>query len=353
MPSRIDTESLKRGYPVDELITRYGIELRPAGRSLVGRCPFHPDGGRPNLYVYHASQSWYCFRCGIGGDVISFVERIEGLGFRDAVARIRSDQPRRPLVPPPPQPVRRPRMQRSLPSARGPAERACLAAAVELYHNRLLGDPVALAYVEGRGLDHATLERCRVGYASGDELVAYLRWHRLPARAAIRVGLLGRDGRERLAGRVVVPEIRAGQPVWLIGRALDLAGSGPKYLGLPGRKPLVGWEAVADSRTVYLVEGVFDWLTLLSWELPALALVGTHLRAEAVRALARFERVYVVLDNDEAGRAATAALVGTLGRRATPLVIPGVKDVAELAPRPDGRAIFTHTLQQSAHLQAA
>ncbi len=342
--SRIDTESLKREHPIEEIVTRYGIELRPSGRSLVGRCPFHSDGGRPNLHVYAATRSWYCFRCGVGGDAIGFVRRIEGVGFLEAVARITgepmslADIRARPIVMPRRRPARR--------APWGPDERRCLAAAVELYHNRLLTDPVALAYVEGRGLDRATVESCRVGYAIGDELIPYLRWRRLPTRSAVRVGLLGRDGRESMAGRVVVPEIRAGQPTWLVGRIVGPDGNAPKYLGLPGPKPLLGWEAVSAERAVWLVEGIFDWLTLRSWGIPALALVGTHISPKALRSLARFERLYLALDNDEAGRAATEKLVQVLGERALPMTPPGVKDVAELASDPGGRATFARFVER-------
>lgn len=333
----IDTGSLKRDHPIADVVARYGIELRPRGRALVGRCPFHADGGRPNLHVYPDSASWYCYRCAVGGDAITFVERLERIGFREAVGRLADRKPD--FAGPRPLP-RRPISQRARTATRGQAEKACLAAAVELYHNRLLGEPAALAYVQRRGLDRATLEGCRVGYASGDELVAYLRWRRLPLRAATRVGLLGRDGREFLAGRVVVPEVRAGQPVWLIGRAVDPNCAGPKYLGLPGRKPLLGWEAVAGERAIWLVEGVFDWLVLRCWGYPALSLVGTQARAEVLRALGRFDRVYLALDNDEAGQAATALLAHALGSRAVPLALPGVKDVADLTLRPGGRESF-------------
>lgn len=344
LPGRIDTDQVKRAHPVEEVVSRSGIELRPVGRALVGRCPFHPDGGRPNLYVYPGNASWYCYRCAVGGDVISFVMRLERLGFRDAVARLEGGS----LVacPTPPRPARRPSARPRRSFAWGAAERACLAAAVELYHNRLLTDPAALAYVEGRGLERATLERCRVGYASGEELAAYLRWRRLPARAAVRVGLLGHDGREHLAGRVVVPEIRGGQPLWLVGRSVGPDGGSPKYLGLPGAKPLLGWETAVGSPTAIVVEGVFDWLTLVQWGFPALALVGTRARPEVLQALgARFQRLYLALDADDAGREAAEAIVQALGPRAVPLRLPdGVKDVAELAPRPDGRALFARAL---------
>ena len=98
-----------------------------------------------------------------------------------------------------------------------------------------------------------------LGYAAGGELVPYLAWRRLPAHAARRAGLLDSDGRERLAGRIVFPEVRDGEPIWLIGRLLDADSQDPRYLGLPGVKPLLGWEdASRDHRGTCLVEGPLD-----------------------------------------------------------------------------------------------
>ena len=96
--------------------------------------------------------------------------------------------------------------------------------------------------------------------------------------------------------------------------------------------------------TAWLTEGPFDWLALRQWGYPALCLVGTHASAPALQALQRFARVYLVLDADDAGRAATATLTRALGRRARPVPLPGVKDVAELAERPDGRTRFARAL---------
>ena len=149
-----------------------------------------------------------------------------------------------------------------------------------------------------------------------------------------------------MAGRVVVPEIREGQPVWLVGRTLDSQPAVPRYLGLPGRKPLLGWEAAKDSAEVFVVEGVFDWLTLLNWGYPSVALVGTHAGPEVVKMLTAFERVYLTLDNDEAGRAAAETLAQVIGRRAVIVSPPRVKDVAELATVPDGLRIFARTVMR-------
>jgi DNA primase len=92
------------------------------------------------------------------------------------------------------------------------------------------------------------------------------------------------------------------------------------------------------------VEGVFDYLTLHSWGIPALALVGTRARVETLSALGRFTRIYLALDNDPAGREATARLISHLGPRAIPIALPEVKDVAELAVHPNGRETLLSAL---------
>src|SRR6185436_10580467 len=164
---------------------RYGVYLRPSGRALFGRCPFHPDGGRPNLHVYPATQSWYCYRCALGGDVIRFVERIEGLSFRGAVARLQDERPTPTMlrIPPCAHPWVPPNRRESHSRARGPDERACLAAAVTLYHQHLLAEPTALAYLERRGLERASIVRHRLGYVAADTLSDHLRWRRMSVAA--------------------------------------------------------------------------------------------------------------------------------------------------------------------------
>src|SRR5579884_3351777 len=103
-----DVDRLRRDHPVAEVITRSGTELKPEGKALVGRCPFHQDGGRPNLYVYEESQRWWCYRCGIGGDVIDYMRRRENLSFADACQRL-SGSPLLPARVPEPLPQKRER----------------------------------------------------------------------------------------------------------------------------------------------------------------------------------------------------------------------------------------------------
>jgi DNA primase len=215
---RVDVEVIKQAHPIREVVAWYGIELRLQGRADVGRCPFHADGGRPNLFVWADTHSWRCFRCNVGGDVIRFVELADGVGFREAVERLGGAGPCDLAARLPAPPAR--------PASRGFADRdseeiAALQAATAVYLHRLLADPQALAYVAQRGLDRVAVQSYRIGYAAGDELVPYLRWRRLPLGPALRLGLLNHTGRELLAGRIVVPEFRDGQPVWLVGRILE------------------------------------------------------------------------------------------------------------------------------------
>ena len=346
--SRVDTEALKRAHPIDEVAARYGIELKRQGRALVGRCIFHADGGKPNLYLYRDSQSWRCYRCGVGGDVLAFVMRAEQVGFREAVDRLAGTHLGPPVA------VRRP-PPRPAPSGledRTAEELAVLQAATSLYHHQLLAEPGALAYLAERGIDSSTIRRYRLGYAAGDQLAAYLHWQRLPLGAALHVGLLTRGGKEFLAGRLVVPELRGGRPVWLIGRMLaedqDGAEASTKYLGLPGSKPLLGWEEARTSTAVCAIEGAFDLLTLRQWGYPAVALLGTGLRPDQIDQLRTFARVYLVLDNDDAGFEAMLHLQEAIGPTAVPVALAdGVKDPAELARRADGERLFAAALLES------
>ncbi len=343
--SRVDTAVLKLAHPIAEVVARYGVELKRQGRAMVGRCIFHPDTGRPNLHIYADSESWRCYRCGVGGDVLAFVMRAENISFREAVGRLTgaSQGPVRPPSRPAPAPP---------PASKGPEERtaeelAVLQAATNFYHSNLLAEPRALDYLAQRGISQVTARECRLGYAAGNQLLAFLHWQRLPLGAALQLGLLTRAGHEFMAGRIVIPELCAGQPMWLIGRALteDLADDVPRYLGLPGKKPLLGWDQVRGSASVCIVEGVFDLLAVRQWGYPVVGLLGTNVRPDQVDQLRAFSRAYLVLDTDDAGFEATLALYDAIGPTAVPVALPDdVKDPAELASRPDGQAVFAEAL---------
>jgi DNA primase len=130
---------------------------------------------------------------------------------------------------------------------------------------------------------------------------------------------------------------------------LEPADDLPRYLGLPGPKPLLGWDqANRDRRGVCVVEGPLDLLALQQWGVPAVALCGTSYSETTLQLLRHWQRLYAVLDADAAGRAATARLAGALGSRLIQVQLPsGAKDPADLAPLAEGRALFSDAIRES------
>ena len=97
---------------------------------------------------------------------------------------------------------------------------------------------------------------------------------------------LAADGREVMGGRIVFPELRHDKPVWLIGRLLETTADVPRYLGLSGAKPLLGWgSASLDIRGACVVEGPTDWLALRMSGVPGMALCGTAASPRLLQAL--------------------------------------------------------------------
>jgi DNA primase len=269
----------------------------------------------------------------------------EDIGFREAVDRLTGGH--QGPVRATPRPSAAPHEASKGPNERTADELAVLQTATNFYHSNLLAEPRVLDYLAQRGISLATARQYRLGYAAGDQLLPLLHWQRLPLGAALHLGLLTRAGHEFMADRIVIPELCAGRPVWLIGRALgeDLADDVPKYLGLPGPKPLLGWDQARGSTTVCVVEGVFDVLTVRQWGYPVLGLLGTSVRPDQIDHLRAFARSYLVLDTDDAGVEATLTLQESIGPTAVAVALPeDVKDPAELASRPDGRAVFAAAL---------
>ena len=118
--NRVDVDQLRARHRIEDVVAASGVDLRPAGRSLMGCCPFHDDH-TASLSVGGVRDRFHCFGCGASGDVIDYVIRLHGLTFRDAVAHL-DTQHRSPVSSPvrPPMTVRRDPCWRCRPSGRMP-----------------------------------------------------------------------------------------------------------------------------------------------------------------------------------------------------------------------------------------
>ena len=336
----VDIPTLKARHPLGDTVEASGVRLRGRGRVRQGVCPFH-DEVEGSFTVYADSERWYCFGCGLGGDVLDFIRRTENLSLPEAIKRL--DGGAYPVVTRP-APARRPRAA-PLP----PRDPAVLTAAGRFYAGRLRRSPAGLAYLASRGVGLDAAFRLGLGYAPGSGLRQALESLGFTADRLRDSGLFMERGAERFAGMVVVPDAYSGLVRWLVGRAVD-PDVKPRFQALPGPKPVLGLGRLGPAPLWAVVaEGVFDWLALAGWGLPACAALGTQGVERVAAALRGCPRVFLAFDNDAAGLEAAERLADLLGRRAAIVALPqGVGDVAELAALPQGRAAFLRLLALAA-----
>ena len=290
------------------------VRLRKSGSNFIGLCPFHSEK-TPSFHVHAERQFFYCFGCHAKGDVIHFVEKIEGLTFADAL-RWLGERYGIPVG------------SRSPSSERKAGERRILleiqARAGRYFRRELIGGaaPRAQRYLEDRGLTPEIQKRFGIGYAPGrsDRLLKELSAAHSLDQLRLS-GLIQRNERDsshyaRFRGRVMFPIWNeAGKIVGFGGRALG--EEQPKYLNSP-ETPLynksgvlyalnLARETIRRQGRAVLVEGYMDCIALHQAGIGnAVAVCGTSLTEAQVRLLGRFtKKVVVNFDPDEAGDSAT------------------------------------------------
>ena len=334
----VDIAALKARHHLGDIVEASGVRLRGRGRVRQGVCPFHEEA-EGSFTVYADTERWYCFGCGEGGDVLDFLQRSDGLSLREAIQRLDSSPPT----------TGRPSPSRRLGGATvPPRDPVLLTAAARHYARELRRSREAQAYLASRGVSLGTALRLGLGYAPGCGLRAVLASDGFAAGRIRESGLLTEHG-ERFAGMVVVPEVAGARVRWLAGRGIDRQRS-PRFQALPRPKPVLGMGRLGPAPPWAVVaEGVFDWLVLSEWGLPACAALGTQGMERVAVALRGCPHVFLAFDRDDAGREATARLGDLLGRRAAVVTLPeGIADVAELATQPQGREVFLHLLERAA-----
>src|SRR6201986_3110257 len=321
---------------IDEVAGEY-LQLRGAGGgSLKGLCPFH-DEKTPSFNVTPARGLFYCFSCAEGGDVIKFVQQIDGLSFVEAVERVgaragielRYEQGG--YVPGQEQSQRR----RLIDAHR---------AAAEFYAERLGGSDAApaRAFLAERGFELRDIEKFGVGYSpkAWEDLTRHLRGRGFTDAEMIAAGLAregNRGTRDRFRGRLMWP-IRdlSGDVIAFGARKLDSDDDGPKYLNTPEtslfRKSTVLYGAglakreIAQRRQAVSVEGYTDVMACYLAGVPtAVATCGTSFGEDHIKVLRRLimdsdsfsGEVIFTFDGDAAGQRAAQRAFGMEEKFAT------------------------------------
>jgi len=341
MPGVYDYATINQVQQANDIVDVVSehVSLKKKGREMVGVCPFHEDH-RPSMNVSPTKQIFKCFACGVGGDVLKFVQMRENLTFPQAVERlaeragIQLKTARRAAVP-----------RDGEAASVDPNALARLNAWAVKFFQKSLNDPekgkYARDYLAQRGISGESIEKWLLGLAPNavDALARAARAREIPADLAQQGGLVAGPSRDRFFNRLMFPITDVtGRVCGFGGRTLN--DTGAKYINSPTTplfdksNTLYGLEQarheIVTSGTAIVVEGYTD--VIMAHQVGCtnvVAALGTSFTVGHGRMLRRYARkVTLVFDSDTAGMAAA--------NRALEVCLAQRLDI-ELAFVPDGK----------------
>lgn len=309
-------EEVKSKVDLVEVISSY-LPLKKMGRNLGGLCPFHAEK-TPSFMVSPERQVWKCFGCSEGGDVFTFLEKIEGWDFREALEELakRAGVKLKSFEPTDKSQIREKLIEINK-------------LTVKLYSHLLNNHPAgerARKYLTGRGIKKETWEKFRLGYSpdSWDTLFNFFVKHKIAVSDVAMSGLvIARSGNDRsfydrFRDRLVFPlSDSRGTVMGFSGRVLDQTAKEAKYVNT-SETPIfqkgallfgldIGRSAIRDKNEAVLVEGEFDVLSSYQAGVEnVVASKGTALTDKQAAMLSRLaENVVLCFDTDIAGDSAS------------------------------------------------
>lgn len=304
-------EEIRNSNDIVDVISQY-VVLKRSGRNFFGLCPFHKEKS-PSFSVSPDKQIFHCFGCGVGGNVIHFVSKIEQTSFIETIKLLAE------------------RSGITLPTVENAEEDKLLALKdriydinekVALYYHENLYKPeskIAQEYIKKRKLDNKTLKTFLIGYSNNkNELYKYLKDQGFTEEEILKSNLVykSQDGKyiDRFRGRLMFPiqDVR-GKTIAFGGRVLD--DSKPKYINSSeslvyskGRH-LYGLNIAKKNelKNIIIVEGYMDCVSLHQRGITnAVASLGTALTEAQGRLLRRYgQKIIIGYDSDGAGQTAT------------------------------------------------
>ena len=330
-------DELKHRCDIEQVISPY-TRLKRAGRNLTGLCPFHSEK-TPSFVVYPENGSFYCFGCGAGGDVVTFVRMAEHLEYMEALRFLAQKAGIA--------------MPEDIENDQSAKQRVrileCNREAARFFY-QVLNAPLGkagLEYFNKRHLSEKTVKKFGLGFApdTWDALIKHLKSKGFTEQEA-ELAALTRKNRQGgsydlFRNRVMFPIIDLrGSVIGFGGRTIG--SDNPKYINSPDTmvfkksRGLFGLNIAKATKQQYLIlcEGYMDTIGLHQAGFDnAVATLGTALTGEQARLIAQYTgEVVIAYDSDEAGQKATERAVGILsktGIKIRVLSMSGAKDPDE------------------------
>ena len=300
-------DEIRQSNDIVDVISQY-VRLKRSGRNFFGLCPFHNEKS-PSFSVSPDKQIFHCFGCGVGGNVFTFLMKIEGINFIEAVQMLAE---RANIV--------LPTLENNVDSAKEELKAKVYKVnefTADFYHKNLYLPTAKIAqeYVKKRKLSNETLKSFQIGFSGKfDELYQELKKQGFQEKEILESGLVNKNERgqyiDRYRNRLMFPicDVR-GRVIAFGGRVLD--DSKPKYINSPenivyskGRN-LFGLNVAkkGDLKKILIVEGYMDVISLHQRGITnVVAPLGTALTEQQGWLLRKnSEQIILSFDSDEAG----------------------------------------------------
>ncbi|MBX4200254.1 DNA primase [Candidatus Parcubacteria bacterium] len=334
-----NVESIKERLDIAEVIGSY-IPLQKAGANFKAKCPFHNEK-TASFFISESRQSYYCFGCGVKGDIFTFVEEQEGLDFKGAL-KLLADKAGIQL-----------KFEKTESRKADDKLIESLEAATSFFEEELEKNNKAREYLKSRGVNKESIKLWRIGFAPDEwrSLFSYLTQIGFDEATLLRAGLVKRgEEKERtpydvFRNRIIFPLFDpSGKVVAFSGRALD-PETLPKYLNSPDTplfkksELLYGLDKakseIRKKNYSVLVEGQMDLVlshqALVKNTVATSGTAFTNLHLERLKRLS--SRILLAFDADQAGEKASersAELAMSLGLEVKIASLQEGKDPADL-----------------------
>ena len=330
-------EEIISSNDIVDVVSQY-VTLKRSGRNFLGLCPFHKEK-TPSFSVSPDKQIFHCFGCGVGGNVIHFVSKIENLNFKESLEMLADKAG-----------ITLPTIDNGEDSKKQELKEKIYKineAVAEFYHQTLY-EPIAKPaqeYVKKRKLDNKTLINFKIGYAPNQNILyKFLKEKGFNEEEILTSTLVKKYNNtyiDSFKNRLIFPILDVRNRVIAFGgRVLD--NSLPKYINSPdtivynkGRN-LYGLNVAKNSKLdkIIMVEGYMDCVSLHQRGIPnVVASLGTALTEHQGRLLRKYsEKVIISYDSDGAGQAATLRgleILKNIGCDVRILQMEGAKDPDE------------------------